>query len=280
MRNLLLGNSKGYGLGTLRNWLVSAKKHAASYDVGLLLCDDDAEIREFCRGLGVSVYPSFSDASPVARYYFHRCKLIHDLLQRVPYDRVLLTDTKDVVFQSNPFPRFEAKMGGMDAVLTSENIRIEHEGWILGCLKKLYGDSRIGSMIAEEVINSGVMYGKREFLADLNLVMHDEIDLSPTWSDDAGADQPALNWLVRRYKLIRERCVVATADDLCVTHLGVAGPTFQWESWNFKQNIIRGRATMDDGGIVRDDSGMAFDIVHQYDRIPVWAHKINSLFNN
>jgi hypothetical protein len=270
--NLLLGNSKGYSLGQIRNWLVSAIRHRGSYDIGLLLCDNDAEILDFCDAHGVYVYPHFDLAVSGQEYYFARCGLVSETLKKASTTYVLATDIRDVVFQRDPFPDFMQALNYKKGVLTSENILLRDEPWNIKVYKEIYGEESFDAVSDKEVINSGVVFGESMFLSEIFMMLQDAARMPNAW-----AEQPVLNHLYHQFSIIRDNFSLANADDRLVAHIGVSGPTNWWESWNFKKNLIRGRSEICDG-IITDAHGEAFAIAHQYDRVDEWRQQVDAIY--
>jgi hypothetical protein len=272
---LLLSNSKGYTAPMLRNWIVSADRHRDNYATGLILLNNDPEIIELCKKHNVYIFPFFDDPIPVQQYYYYRCLLISRVLNTINCDYVLLTDIRDVAFQGDPFPGFIAKLGNKKAVLTSENITHGNEPWNLKVMLELFGQETTQRLKEQDVINSGVMFGRPAFLSELNRLMYDVMHSLP---GEPIRDQAALNYLYYTYQLIRRECVVATGDDAIVTHVGVAGPSVAWEVWNFKNNLKCGHALFDEAtSRVVNHRGEPYPIVHQYDRVAPWAEAISRI---
>lgn len=271
-QNLLLGNSKGYKLNQIKNWLASAIKHRGSYDIGLLLCDNDAEILDYCDTNGVFVFPHFDLSERGQDYYFARCGMVSETLKKVPTTYVLATDIRDMVFQRDPFPEFIGTLNYKRGVLTSENILMKDEPWNIQVYKEIYGEKSFDAVSDKEVINSGVVFGESMFLSEIFLMLQDAARMPNAW-----AEQPVLNHLYHRFSIIRDNFSLANADDKLVAHIGVSGPTKWWESWNFKKNLIRGRCEMRDGSVT-DAQGEPFAIAHQYDRVDDWRHQVDAMY--
>lgn len=271
-QNLLLGNSKGYSLGQIRNWLVSAIRHRESYDIALLLCDNNAEILDFCDAHGVYVYPHF-DIEEQGHYFFIRCGLLADTLRKAPTTYVLSADVRDLVFQRDPFPEFIQKLNYKRGVLTTENILLRDEPWNAKVYEDIYGAKSFNVISDKEVINSGVIFGESMFISEIYMMLHDAAKMPNAWSE-----QPVLNHLYHHFSMIRDNISLATADDHLAAHIGVAGPTKWWESWNFHKNLIRGRVEMREG-IAYDAHGEVFAIAHQYDRVDEWMQQVDALYS-
>ena len=278
-RKLILSNSKGLSLGDLKNWIISACDHQTDYDVGLILLDNNSEILDFCAFKGVKVFPFFEgDHAGGQDYFYYRPKLVSKTLRKLAgqYDYVILTDVKDVVFQEDPFPKFIAKMGDKDAVFTSENILISAEPWNQNVLFQLFGGEVCDKVRENDVINSGVMFGRPNFLADVNRLMY---DITHCLNGEKIRDQAALQYLYFFVDLIRERSVLSDGNDYIVTHLAVAGPTKFYDAWGFRNSLKCGHAEMDmEKIIVKNPNGEVYSIAHQYNRCDEWNELINKKY--
>lgn len=278
-RKLLLSNSKGLGLSDLKNWIISASNVQTDYDIALILLDNVPEILDFCTYKGVNVYAMFeSEHLGGQDYFYYRPKLVSRILKNVSdqYDYVLTTDVKDVVFQEDPFPKLIAKMGNKDALFTSENIVIAAEPWNQNVLFQLFGGEVCDKVREFDVINSGVMFGRPNFLADVNRLMY---DITHCLTGEKIRDQAALQYLYYFLDLVKERSILSDGNDYIVTHLAVAGPTHYYDAWNFRTSLKCGHAEMDEQNvIVKNPNGNVYSIIHQYNRCERWNELINKKY--
>jgi hypothetical protein len=275
MRNkLILSNAKGYKLDDVKNWILSAKAHQTDYDIALLLADDNREIIDFCEFNNVFVLPYWNVEHQTGQDYFYgRCKLVSKACRGLEgVDYVLLTDVRDVIFQEDPFPKLIAKLGDKDAVLSSENIVIAAEPWNQNVLFQLFGGEACDRIRDHDVINSGIIFGRPQFLADLNLLMY---DITHCLTGEKIRDQAALQYLYYSIKYINDRCIVSDGNDFIATHLAVAGPTQYWEQWNFKSSLKSGHVIMDKEKVLcHHPDGQVYSIIHQYNRCAEWNQLI------
>jgi hypothetical protein len=275
---LILSNAKGYKLDDVKNWILSAKEHQTDYDIALILADENREIIDFCEFNGIWVFPYWTVEHQSGQDYFYgRCKLVSKAcrsLEGVEY--VLLTDVRDVIFQEDPFPKYIAKLGDKDAVLSSENILISNEPWNQNVLFQLFGGEACDRIRDHDVINSGVIFGRPQFLADLNLLMY---DITHCLTGEKIRDQAALQYLYHSIQFINQRCIVSDGNDFIATHLAVAGPTKFYNDWNFKHNLKCGHAVMDREKVLcTHPDGQVYSIVHQYNRCEEWNQWINNKY--
>lgn len=163
--------------------------------------------------------------------FFHIWNYLNDAESN--YDKVLITDVRDVYFNSDPFESLEEKK----LTATSEIITYEGEQWNKEHL--IYNLGMIGmvTLLAKAVYNVGVFGGD----ADLVKNMCSDIYLLSAGKPKV-ADQTSFNYLIQtKYK-----SVTNFTEDLAI-HLHVVN-----------------------AGLVDIDLDKipSYKIVHQYDRIP------------
>jgi hypothetical protein len=127
-------------------------------------------------------------APKLSRYYFYYQWLSAHLSE---VDRVIHSDTFDVVFQSDPFiPALNASK----MYFTSEMIPIRHSGWTASWIRLCYGRGFIAKHGREPVSCSGVTAGGGEvFLIYLRVLLN-----GGTWKEcfEDSLDQAHHNWLL------------------------------------------------------------------------------------
>lgn len=185
-------------------------------------------------------------------------------------DVFLVTDVFDVAFQGDPFAKLD--FGSYDVFVSGEGVKVNEEPWNSDNIRKLFP----GESVDSEVLCSGVIAGKKEAMVRLYKRMHELCESAPDTHDIR--DQAALIVMASRGEVGRLK--VFNLDDGWAMHCAVAGPTPFFEGWGFKDKIKYGIPRMKDGVVVTCD-GRPYDIVHQFNRIPVWHEAIsgNSLRN-
>jgi hypothetical protein len=277
---LLLSNAKGYGLSQIKNWSLSALKHQTDYDIGLVLMEPNEEITSFCALKGIRIFSFYDQKIPEGEdYFYYRCKLVSKALKSVvnEYEYAICTDVRDVIFQEDPFPKFIARLGDKDAVFSSENILIQNEPWNQNVLFQIFGGEVCDQIRHLDVVNSGVMFGKTDFLAEVNRLMYDVCHRN---SGEKIRDQAALQYVYFTLNLIKDRAVLSTGEDFIATHLAVAGPTEFWHNWGFKNSLKSGHVILnkEENKFTHPD-GQLYSIIHQYTRIPEWSQFVDDMFD-
>src|SRR6056300_496192 len=159
---------------------------------------------------------------------------IHRYLSETKYKKVLVTDVKDVKFNSNPFDKLPT-----DKLLaTGEVIKYQDDQWNMQHL--IYNVGIFGFDFKEkEVLNVGVFGGSADLVKDIS---RDIFLLSA--GKPKVADQTSFNYLART--LYKDKFIFTSIEDKIAVHLQV---------------IVNGAVEFDYSTIPD------YPIVHQYDRI-------------
>ena len=169
-----------------------------------------------------------------------------DFLEDRSYDHVLLTDVRDVFFQSNPF---HLDVQSEFCVAEEHPVRkIDEQNNNADWIRRAYGQSALDALAGLPIICAGVTIGtKNKILNYLSYLNRDIISRHIGW----GTDQGAHNYIIRNI-LPRETDILRYGEGP-VTHVGIAP---------------RSSIQIDSRGRVVNEDGQPFSIVHQYDRHP------------
>lgn len=260
MRNLILGIIDNYRFSDIDPFLLSLKKAMATEHVCLYAGPNINRLTvKKIRARGVEVisygkqFPFVSTPHPdnvkslpqPIHIYNFRHFLYYDYLLKhgSKFEKVLITDVKDVVFQNNPFNvTIEEKI-----YVAVENISILIEGckctskWI----RKGYGDEIVEVMKKKEVICAGTT------LAPVTLMKR------------------YLLRLIQEFSVVKEvyRCADQAMHNVLL-HQNKIGPVFK--CYNFKGPILTVGTEpsyfLNKQRQLIDEKGVIIPIVHQYDR--------------
>jgi hypothetical protein len=164
--------------------------------------------------------------------FFH----IYNYLQDNDYDKILITDVKDVYFNSDPFDSLHTT----SITATSEEIIYENEEWNRNHLHYNLGLIGLEKLLDKQVYNVGVFGGGyelvKEMCADIYLMSIGKYKV---------ADQTSYNYLIQtKYK---DKTIFTNLKDKLAVHLHVINAGLI----NFDLNDLK-----------------KYKIIHQYDRIP------------
>jgi hypothetical protein len=157
-------------------------------------------------------------------------------LQNNTYDKVLITDIRDVYFNNNPFDSLPL----ISILATSEEIIYENEEWNKNHVHYNLGLIGLETLLDKPVYNVGVFGGGyelvKEICADIYLMSVGKYKV---------ADQTSYNYLIQtKYK---DKTTFTNLTDKLAVHLHVINAGLV----DFDLNKIKD-----------------YKIIHQYDRIP------------
>ncbi|HXG82926.1 MAG TPA: hypothetical protein VNI84_02770 [Pyrinomonadaceae bacterium] len=175
--------------------------------------------------------------------YFNSLDLLSNKYKDV--DLVLLTDSRDVFFQDDPFKNFNS-----DLAFGLEDVPINKCKYTKNWVEGIYGEHRASEISGEQVICSGVTLGKRKAVVKYLHLMCEEICRNARRvAFGVGYDQGIHNWLVRTNSNLTFK-LIPNGEKLIAT-LNYSDLT------QFKFDEKRGLLNQNDELV---------SIVHQYDR--------------
>lgn len=264
MKKALLGLSNNIFLNKekIKLWVTSFKLFC-DYDIILLAANINDNDKMVCDELNIKYEVVTIDDT----WYINHKRLnyVSDFLKKSNIDIFLITDVFDVVFQNDPFNKFD--LDKYDIFVSGEGLNVNQEPWNSDNIKKLFPND-FDKCQHEEVICSGIIGGKRTSLIKLYDRMYQLCEL--TNNEHNIKDQAALIVMIANKEI--ENLKIFNLDDGWAMHCAVSGPTQFFESWGFKNNLKYGHPKMFDG-VVKTFNDKIFDIVHQFNRVPEW-HKI------
>lgn len=248
----------------IKVWSESFRKYSDGEVILIAANSDDEDIR-VCQELNIT-YHSVDVGDP---WYINNKRLhyIAQFLKNSDIDVFLSTDVFDVLFQSNPFDKFDLE--NYDLFVSNEGIMLREEPWNTDVINKCF-PGEIGHCINNEITCSGVIGGKREPLMHLFEKMHLMCEYAVNGHNVR--DQAAL--IIMMAKGLVDKLKVFSIDDGWAMHCQSSGPTQFFESWGLKRNLESryGVPKFIDGKVYTGDDKL-FDIVHQFNRVPEW-HQI------
>lgn len=262
MKTTLIGLSNNIALNIekIKVWSSSFKKYCPDGKIVLLAANTTEEDIIACNSLDI-VYKQVRVED--TWYINHkRLSLIKDFLETEEDGLFLVTDVFDVIFQGNPFSKLDYNR--YDVFISEEGVTVNQEPWNSDNINKLFPEYYEMSK-SQEVVNSGVIAGKRQALIDLYSSMYNLCESSTKHHNIQ--DQAAL--IVKVAKKEIKNLKIFNLDDGWAMHCAVAGPTAFFESWGFKNSIKYGIPKMY-SNVVQTACGNTYDIVHQFNRVPEW----------
>jgi hypothetical protein len=238
MGNVILGMCGGYNATQLHAFLVSCRQHYGGRIVFFLKdCSSDTEA--LFREHGVEVRPASDCRFPVVdRFaYFRDFVRDDDAMQRC-----LITDTRDVLFQADPF----SSAGGEDELKFYPEAALHSEcaasaGWV----RELYGPDVLASLRDKPVLNGGTILAGKKGALDFLSRLAGEIERLGVRK--FGTDQAALNYLYYSGGFPGAQCLKHGHGEVQTLH---------------HQKVF----TFDRNGVLLNQDGTIPAVIHQYDR--------------
>jgi hypothetical protein len=263
MKNVLIGlanNIKSHS-NKIKVWVNSFKKHSNG-DVVLLCANSTEEDIDFCKSLGIIPISVHVEDT----WYINNKRLKHtlDFIENSQYNLYLITDVFDVLFQNDPFTKMD---DSYDVFVGSEGLHINEEPWNGDVISKVFPND-LEVCKNHEIICSGVIGGKKESLIKLYTKLDEMCENSS--NNHNIKDQAALIVMIAKNEV--DRLKIFSFDEGWTVHCAIGGPTQFFESWGFKNTLIKrygGIPYLQDNKIY-NHNGNVYDIVHQFNRITEW----------
>ena len=254
MKNLLIGAISGnYSPKDLENWVDTSNWENCDR-VLLLYNSSNNGLEEYLKINNIDIIiPNFDFwGNDKNIFYFntgicdfntsydliHNIRFFHiwNFLQDNVYDKVLITDVKDIYFNNNPFDLLSSSF----ITATSEEIIYKNEEWNKAHIHYNLGIIGLQTLLDKPVYNVGVFGGNYELIknicADIYLMSVGKYKV---------ADQTSYNYLIQtKYK---DKTIFTDLKNNLAVHLHVINAGLV----QFNLNDIN-----------------QYSIVHQYDRIP------------
>lgn len=191
MKNILLGAAVGYETEKIRRFVLSFRKHNNADDVYLLIhnnINDDTALFLKNNNIKHILYDNY-DKYKTRKNTINNNRYIYYLnfLKEKKYNNIILSDTRDVVFQLNPFKTLPNE-GFIYFFEEDLNVGEEpcNKNWINLC----FGESYYENIKNKKIICSGITIGSYDLILEYLRRMVDEISyLEPNISATTVVDQ-------------------------------------------------------------------------------------------
>lgn len=268
MANLLLGAATNLNYDQLKYWAKSFREVNTKDDIVLLVFNMDEESKTKLRDIGVTVV----EQTPLVNNMpIHTLRFIHFknyLIQnkeKYEFSNVLITDTRDVVFQSDPF--YINLDGQASIAITSEGLNYSDEPWGKQNYIDTFGEYFYGEIKDKEIFNVGVVY--TDYL-NMVVMCQNIFMLALRSPHNPICDQAIFNYLVRNsFQPPPEYSeIFFTINQGLAIHLGTTmdpnkieqfRPLLKYKEPIWKNNNIYSQMY---------DNEFMIPIVHQWDRVP------------
>lgn len=263
MKNVVLGVSVNFKPSELKNLILSFREVNQTDD--LVLFVDETNLSS-----AKKVYEKYN----VKFFSYHMHEIVNSpihntrhirfleyLLDNPEYKNVFMTDTKDVIFQHNPFenlPEESVLVFQEDAGYKIEDDPGVNAWWI----ERAYGTDVYNQMKTNNIICSGTILGSYNKIVDFLRVVKNELVRLKRENHDVFVgmilDQAIVNWMCRLHPTVSKEVSVKTNGDMVAT-LGIT-----------TSQVISGKPQPIDEVLINGHHMMVNkkipSIIHQYDR--------------
>lgn len=220
--------------------------------------------------------------------FFHVSSFLSMLERPMDVDRVIITDVRDVVFQSDPTNWLnENFLNNCDILVGSENMTYGAEPWGRNNMEKAFGPLFLDKLKDSPIFCAGVIAGDmasvRDLCMNIWLVCR---GLNPNVDGGGGPDQAALNILLD-LEAYRYSTLFTNASSGWVLHAGTSLPAILAGSGGIgaaykinpninidlldelEYSVLEGKVQV---------SGKPVTVLHQWDRVPAWKSIIEETY--
>ena len=191
------------------------------------------------------------------------------ILENYECDRIIWTDIRDVVFQSNPTTWLN-KYQEKPIIACSEAVKLGDDDWAQVCAGTSF-KLEWNWLQHEESYCAGSICGDKDYIIPL---FHNIFRWGITGENSTqAADQPAYNILIKQQQWKDKVQFVKQEEGLAVQ----MGTTFMKKDF-FGDKLMEPTPLVEEDGTVTNQKGEPFTIVHQYDRNPQLKQVIHNKY--
>lgn len=283
-KDLIIGGASNYTWDHLKYWVNSIKKTGFKGDIVLVATNMSKQTIEKLAEEGVVVYAygkqdengnivnQSQNAPHVERFLF-----IWDFMRKVEneYRYVVVTDTRDVIFQKDPMEFIMNKISINSIIASSEGLAYQDEPWGSKNLKDTFGPLVYDQFKEKIIYNVGTIAGYFEEVRDLLLQIFFQSVNRPI----PIVDQAVYNFLINLHPFHDETYRTDNKDGWAI-QLGTTESAILAGAGDIGQ-LVRQNPEMIDGyrnayqdiqPVIENDlvtnGETPYCIVHQWDRVP------------
>lgn len=260
--DLVLAGASKYQWHQLQHWAVSLRKVYSGKAV-VILYDANPVIEAKLAELNIDVRRERIRTT----VWNQRFEDFGKVIGEADYRYAVVTDIRDVVFQSDPFVWLERNLT-RPIYAVSEGMIYRDEPWNAKNLRDGYPRLE-DRAINKTIYNVGVLAGDAKHVADICLA----VGIIAKSSGFNVADQSGYNLLLGMNPYISATQFGMSEDGFACQAGTLADPT---KIAKFRPHLLEPEPVLTEQGVVTA-SGKLYAIVHQYDRVPSWRQHFDKV---
>ena len=292
-KDLIIGGASNYTWDQLKYWVNSIKKSGFDGDIVIVGTNlKKATIEKLnSEGVILSLYGRTNadgdvvapnNNAPHVERFFYLWNYLNGI-EPGQYENVITTDTRDVVFQTNPSKWLEDNMMGPLLVASSEGMRYKNEPWGNHNLLEAFGPFFHNILKEKTIYNVGTLAGEFETLKGLlSFIFHLSVNRPIPI-----VDQAVFNFILNQPPFCFDTLLTNNSDAWAIqlgTTIGAVesgkgdlGMMFMSDPSKY-QEIYEDNQPVIEDGVVKNTEGTPYCIVHQYDRVNGLREQIERIY--
>lgn len=290
-KDLIIGGASNYTWDQLKYWVNSIRKSGFTGDVVLVGTNLTKETIDKLTQEGVilslhgkenergDIVAHQQGGAPHVERFFYMWNYLMTTSEQ--YVHVITTDTRDVVFQSNPSDWLYDNLENYLMVCSSEGMKYKNEPWGNKNLLETFGPYFHNALKERTIYNVGTIAGDFAFVRDLLLSIFQMSINRPI----PIVDQAVFNFLLNLHQYgidtlctdnVRDWAIqLGTTLEAVKAGKGDLGANSSLDDYQSKYDDVQ---PIFEDGIVKTPDGNPYTIVHQYDRVPFLKEKIEQKY--
>lgn len=292
-KDLIIGGASNYTWDQLKYWVNSIKKSGFDGDIVIVGTNlKKATIEKLnSEGVILSLYGRTNadgdvvapnNNAPHVERFFYLWNYLNGI-ESGQYENVITTDTRDVVFQTNPSKWLEDNMMGPLLVASSEGMKYKNEPWGNQNLLEAFGPFFHNILKEKTIYNVGTLAGEFETLKGLlSFIFHLSVNRPIPI-----VDQAVFNFILNQPPFCFDTLLTNNSDAWSIqlgTTIGAVesgkgdlGMMFMSDPSKY-QEIYEDNQPVIEDGVVKNTEGTPYCIVHQYDRVNGLREQIERIY--
>jgi len=292
MRDLIIGSASNFSWEHLQYWVNSIKMSGFEGDIIVTGTGITDETKQKLESKGVFVYVfdenPFKHYAPHVARFLYQWYVLNNIVDRKMYKYVISTDTRDVIFQTNPSDWLRLNDDEYIFVFSTEGLIYCDEPWGKNNIEETFGNVIANTLMDKMICNVGVIAGEFSYMKGLFL----DLFVGSINRPIKIVDQAVFNYLAHSksmssissflYNNSRWSIQLGTTIEAIEAGSGDLGQMCVQDPKmmeQYKNNYKDVQPIIEDGK-VKTTYGELISVVHQYDRIPELKKKIQQIYGD